>query len=132
MRIPMVAVALTLSSCAGSLSSGSSSAVEVRFGTYEAAGEGGDAAELSGKLVVRDSCFLVDTDTKTYLPLFPADHVTAPDEETLVFDDQTFRVGETISLAGSATPQGSAVLEGATVPDCNGVSSGFWTVAQNS
>ncbi|WP_299932414.1 hypothetical protein [uncultured Nocardioides sp.] len=132
MRIMMLAAALMLSGCAGSPGSGPSSQVEAHFGTYEATGEGGDAAELSGKLVVRGGCFLVDTDTMTYLPLFPTDHVTAPDKETLVYDDQTFRVGETISLGGSATPQDSAVLESAIVPECNGVSSDFWTVAQNS
>lgn len=132
MRLGVLVAALMLSGCADESPGSGSSRVDVQFGTYVATGEGGDAAELSGKLITRGGCFLVKTGTMTYLPLFPADHVTAPDAQTLVYDDQTFRVGETITLGGSATPPDSAVLNKATLPDCKGTSLDYWTVAQNS
>ena len=133
MTLVLVALTVTGLSLAGCSSDKSdsteSAALGEHVGTYEATGDGGDAALLEGTVRLLDSCFTVEQRgvRDGFLPLFPDDEV-AWSGGRLDYDGKTYGEGDAIALGGGE----SGIVDGATIPDDCNTASGLrpWTVTQ--
>jgi len=125
---------LTLALLAGALSScspGVEPPSQLHAATYEAQGQGGDAALLAGRVSYTGSCLTISTDSGSVLPIFPADEVSA-DAGRVVFRGQLLRPGDQVSLGGGegvdlASFREQSIVE---IPDTCDVDVPFWVVSQ--
>ncbi|MEW2012645.1 MULTISPECIES: hypothetical protein [Microbacterium] len=82
------------------LLTGCTSVDELTVATYTPTGEGGFGAQLVGSLTQSDAgCLTVTSDDSAAVPVFPEDAI-AVDGESIVYNGQTFKLGDTISLTG--------------------------------
>lgn len=124
--LPVVA-ALVLAYAAAGCGDGAAAEVARHVGTYDATGEGGDAALLEGTVGLDDGCFLVETASRErFLVAFPRDEVAWRDGG-LRYAGTTYAAGDRIALGGGTGAE-------RPVPSaCRGAheSLPWWTVAQS-
>lgn len=127
MHLLRVVAALVLACAAAGCRDGAAEEVARHVGTYDATGEGGDAALLEGTVRLDGGCFLVETAVGgRFLVAFPRDEVAWRDGG-LRRAGRTYAAGDRIALAGGS---------GAEWPvprACRGARASlpWWTVAQS-
>ena len=96
---------------------------------YQRSGDGGNAAQLHGKLVLEGDCLNIeDEQGGRFLPVFPSDMVRVNgDDRSIEFEGDVYALNDQVTVTGGVIPEPPDNAE--IAPECTQGTHELWLVS---